>query len=63
MHDGEPGSAAPGGSGLGLSIVQWIVQAHSGEVRVESKIGAGSVFEVRLPLLHKTENERQMTDR
>ena len=40
-----------GGSGLGLSIVQWIVQAHGGEIRVESKIGAGSLFEVRMPLL------------
>lgn len=46
----------PGGTGLGLSIVQWIVQAHGGEVRVESQIGTGSVFEVRLPLL-----KQQMT--
>jgi signal transduction histidine kinase len=45
----------PGGSGLGLSIVQWIVQAHGGEIRVESKIGAGSLFEVRLPLLNRAE--------
>jgi signal transduction histidine kinase len=47
--------AEPGGSGLGLSIVYWIVQAHGGQVRVESKIGAGSLFEVRLPLLNKQE--------
>lgn len=40
----------PGGTGLGLSIVQWIVQAHGGEVRVESTMGEGSIFEVRLPL-------------
>ncbi len=40
----------PGGTGLGLSIVQWIVQAHGGEVQVESKMGKGSTFEVRLPL-------------
>src|SRR5437764_5053167 len=45
----------PGGSGLGLSIVQWIVQAHGGEIRVESKIGAGTLFEVRLPLLNMAE--------
>src|SRR5438270_1243233 len=49
----KPGYGEPGGSGLGLSIVQWIVQAHGGEIRVESKIGAGTLFEVRLPLLNK----------
>jgi hypothetical protein len=38
------------GTGLGLSIVQWIVAAHGGDVRVESAVGSGSLFEVRLPL-------------
>ncbi len=42
----------PGGSGLGLSIVQWIVHAHKGEIRVESTVGTGTLFEVRFPLLH-----------
>src|SRR5256885_11629995 len=51
----KPGHGEPGGSGLGLSIVQWIVQAHGGEIRVESKIGAGTLFEVRLPLLNMAE--------
>jgi len=36
------------GSGLGLSIVQWIAQVHGGEVRVESTLGVGTTFEVRL---------------
>jgi signal transduction histidine kinase len=48
----KSGHEVPGGSGLGLSIVQWIVQAHCGEIRVKSTIGAGSLFEVRLPLLN-----------
>jgi signal transduction histidine kinase len=39
----------PSGSGLGLSIVQWIVKAHGGEVTVTSEPGKGSCFEVRLP--------------
>jgi signal transduction histidine kinase len=51
----------PDGSGLGLSIVQWIVQAHGGEIRVESSIGAGSLFEVRLPLLIKAEEKNGST--
>lgn len=51
----EPEHEEPGGSGLGLSIVQWIVQAHGGQIRVESNPGAGSLFEVRLPLLESAE--------
>ena len=38
------------GTGLGLSIVQWIVAAHGGDVHVESVVGSGTLFEVRLPL-------------
>ncbi len=38
-----------GGCGLGLSIVEFIVRAHGGAVRVQSEIGAGSKFLVSLP--------------
>ncbi len=39
-----------GGSGLGLSIVQSIVEAHRGTVRVEETPGGGATFRVELPL-------------
>ena len=39
------------GSGLGLSIVQWIAQAHDGQVVVYSEVGKGSIFELQLPCL------------
>ena len=38
-----------GGSGLGVSIVQWIVQAHNGRVTVESAPQQGSTFTLWLP--------------
>jgi signal transduction histidine kinase len=37
----------PSGSGLGLSIVQWIAKAHRGDVHVESRPGEGTAFDVR----------------
>jgi two-component system phosphate regulon sensor histidine kinase PhoR len=38
-----------GGTGLGLSIVKHIVQAHGGEVRVESELGKGATFFFTVP--------------
>ncbi len=43
-------SRATGGCGLGLSIVDYIVRNHRGNVRVESKPGVGSVFIVEVPV-------------
>jgi len=40
---------AAGGCGLGLSIVQSIVEAHHGSVRVKSEPGRGSTFTIEIP--------------
>jgi signal transduction histidine kinase len=39
-----------GGSGLGLSIANAIAQAHQGTIEVNSQLGKGSTFTVRLPI-------------
>jgi two-component system sensor histidine kinase KdpD len=50
------GSAAAGrvpGSGMGLAIARRILQAHGGDIRVQSRPGQGSEFQFRLPLVRE----------
>jgi two-component system phosphate regulon sensor histidine kinase PhoR len=42
-------SREQGGTGLGLAIVKHVVQAHGGDVRLESEPGSGAAFIVTLP--------------
>ena len=39
-----------GGAGLGLAIVKRIVDMHSGQIDVSSRLGSGTCFVIRLPL-------------
>jgi two-component system phosphate regulon sensor histidine kinase PhoR len=39
-----------GGTGLGLAIVKHVAQSHGGQVEVESRMGKGTTFRVRLPV-------------
>lgn len=43
------GKSAQRGSGLGLAITRRIVEAHGGSIVVESELGKGSTFTIRLP--------------
>ena len=43
-------SRAEGGTGLGLALVKHIVNRHRGRLQIESTLGQGATFTVRLPL-------------
>lgn len=49
------------GSGLGLSLVKHIVDAHGGTVTVASEIGKGSTFTMRLPALDPSDETQPET--
>lgn len=46
----KPDEDGHGGSGLGLSVCRQIIEQHHGRIRVESVVGKGSKFTVKLPL-------------
>ncbi len=49
----DPGFTTKGvgvGTGLGLSISYKIVEEHKGEIEVDSKVGKGTTFTLRLPV-------------
>lgn len=50
-YRGRPlADARPVGSGIGLSLVQAVAQAHGGRVEVDSDVGVGSTFTLHLPI-------------
>lgn len=46
----RPDDHGHGGTGLGLSVCRQIIEQHQGRIRVESLLGKGSAFTVKLPL-------------
>jgi signal transduction histidine kinase len=45
-------SKRPGGTGLGLAIARQMVENHHGRIEVESQVGRGTTFRIRLPRRH-----------
>jgi two-component system phosphate regulon sensor histidine kinase PhoR len=41
-----------GGTGLGLAIVKHIISRHRGRLVIDSEVGKGSIFTIRLPIIH-----------
>lgn len=50
-----PDENGHGGTGLGLSVCRQIIEQHHGRIRVESVVGKGSTFTVKLPLADNEE--------
>jgi signal transduction histidine kinase len=48
------------GAGLGLAIAHQIVEAHDGQITVESRVGEGSLFQVTLPIARSDDPTLQM---
>lgn len=53
----EPDEHGRGGTGLGLSVCRQIIEQHNGRIRVESVVGRGSTFTVKLPLTEETDRD------
>ena len=49
----------PKGSGIGLAMTYRIVQMHGGALEVQSEVGRGTVFTVRLPAVYGVDSGRR----
>ena len=48
-----PDASGKGGTGLGLSMCREIIESHHGRIRIESTVGKGTAFTLKLPTVNK----------
>jgi signal transduction histidine kinase len=53
-----PDASGKGGTGLGLSMCRDIIEAHHGRIRVDSTVGKGTAFTLKLPTVTKAAPKR-----
>ncbi len=53
-----PDASGKGGTGLGLSMCRDIIEAHHGRIRVDSTVGKGTAFTLKLPTVTKATGKR-----
>jgi signal transduction histidine kinase len=53
-----PDATGKGGTGVGLSTCRDIVEAHQGRIRVESTVGKGTAFTIKLPVSAETDQSQ-----
>jgi signal transduction histidine kinase len=53
-----PDASGKGGTGLGLSMCRDIIEAHHGRIRVDSTVGRGTAFTLKLPTANKAAPKR-----
>jgi signal transduction histidine kinase len=56
-----PDATGKGGTGVGLSTCRDIVEAHQGRIRVESTVGKGTAFTIKLPVIVAAEEPQTTT--
>ena len=52
-----PDATGKGGAGVGLSACKEIIEQHGGKMRVESSVGKGTAFTIKLPAIHADEQQ------
>jgi two-component system, NtrC family, sensor kinase len=50
-----PDASGKGGTGVGLSMCREIIEQHQGKIRVESTVGIGTAFTLKLPVAREQE--------